>query len=430
MAEVGLETRELLHRAQAAVRVARDRRRLAEAWELLQERTPDGAVLGPLAYTDEALVVLRQLLADEPDNHDALAHLALARHARAWDSELEGRPEAKAEWREALELWRRLGRAGGFWEELETALADPDLAAAEAPHALRDARAALMEHLLGIHVGFVRQYVETQQTDRAVAHLELVRQAAIAPAAKKRLIVRVYEAMVGVALSEGSLRGAAALAAIQRFCDLFPDHFPALEALLRAGLELLSGWSYQDDAQWRSIRQLDTQLRAGAARLVKHPALPDAPLAQATLCELAYHFLQRGLDRSRGALLRCREQLLEQTLLEAEQATELGEAWLALARDWAPKDSDLESTGGMIHDRRYSCLGCRIQQVCESEVTAGSARALRRLLQQQEAELVGFLACYPDDPETPAQLAELRGVLAELDRPAALFADDAEENNP
>lgn len=430
MAEVRFETRELLQRARAAVRAARDRRRLAEAWQLLQERDSGGAPLGPRAYTDEAIAVLQQLLEAEPDNHDALAHLAIARHARAWQWELDDRP-APGEWAAALELWRRLARAKPFWEELARRLTDPDDPPVPGPGSLAAVRADLMEHLLGIHVEFIRQFVETDQPGRAAAHIELVRGAAISPAAKKRLTDRVYDAMVGSALSEGQARGTAALAALQRFCDLFPEYFPALEAMLRTALSLVAGWSYHDDAQWQAIVDLEAQVRPSAARLVEHAALPAAPLARATLTELAAQFLQRGLDRSRSGLLRCRERLTEAALVDAEQATALGEAWVALALRWAPPDSELQSEAGMIHDRRCVCLEFRIQQVCESEVTAGSARALCRLLRQQATALEAFAAAYPDDAETPRQLAEVRRLLADLERSAALCVDDAwEEDDP
>jgi hypothetical protein len=119
--------RALIEQVRDAVRDTRDRAALEEACGLL--RTPEEH----LTYTDEAIAAFEAIHARQRHDPAVLHHLAIAHHARAWDLELRGDPEALEAWVRALGCWNLLSRIDGFWDLLRARLvaahpnSDPDL---------------------------------------------------------------------------------------------------------------------------------------------------------------------------------------------------------------------------------------------------------------------------------------------------------------
>ena len=186
---------EMVKHARAAVCDALAHSHPARAWELLQERDADGNAKGPLPYTNQALDELTAAHERNPEDAGVVHHLAIAHHARAWDLELQGDLAAVAEWENALGYWRMVASSGqGFWAGWEAKLAACDPNAR--PGLLRQVRRELLEYLLDIHVDFVRYYCEADTPDRATAHVQIVRRAEIPPAVKKRLVEKVFKAMI------------------------------------------------------------------------------------------------------------------------------------------------------------------------------------------------------------------------------------------
>jgi hypothetical protein len=71
---------------------------------------------------------------------------------------------------------------------------------------VEELRGNLMTYLLQVHVDFIRHYYEQKQSEQARRHIELIKGAQIAPVARKRLSVLVYDAMpstVPAAVAEG-----------------------------------------------------------------------------------------------------------------------------------------------------------------------------------------------------------------------------------
>ena len=111
--------------------------------------------------------------------HRRAHHLAVLLHARAYDLEAEGRPEASRYWREALTWWAQVHRDDAFWQRLQDGLArrmgveiDPGLVPA--------VRRRLPTHLLQVHADLVRTYQDRAPT-QARTHLRLLRSARFDP---------------------------------------------------------------------------------------------------------------------------------------------------------------------------------------------------------------------------------------------------------
>src|SRR5947209_2066012 len=248
---------ELVRESRVAVRAALGRSHLARAWELLQDRADDSRSRGTLPYTDEAIGELEAAHRHDPEDVNAVHHLAIAHHARAWDFELRGDPRAIAEWETALAFWRSVAATGAFWGQLEEKLLRIDPQADRRP--LGERRRGLLEQLLEVHVGFVRHYSEAGTPDRATGHVRLVQRASIPPAVKKRLVAKVFIAMTGgVAEAKATRDFAAALIPVERVLSLFPDYLQALRLHAEVCKEWVSGMSFRDD--WKAI--LDVSVRA------------------------------------------------------------------------------------------------------------------------------------------------------------------------
>jgi hypothetical protein len=285
--------RELVREARAAIGDVARREPLVRAWELLQERDANQNAKGARSYTDAALAALHIAHEVDPDDMDIVHHLAIATHSRAWDWELAGNPQASAEWERALGLWRAIASSGSFWSQLtqkvRTSGADPSFVA--------DMRKDLLENVLDIHVGFVRHYCDSDAPGRAIAHVELVRRARIPPAVKKRLVDKIFEAMTAsVDDSTTTHEYDSALASIERFLRIFPDHLGALRRHGEVARICAEGLSYQDD--WNRILALSRRVEPFAQALAAHAELQADPLARSALEEETAEFSQKGLDRA------------------------------------------------------------------------------------------------------------------------------------
>lgn len=290
--------REALHRVRGVLR----RETLVDAWNLLQERDENGNARGALPWTDEAIEALEKARKSFPNDPSVMHHLAVARHARAWDYELSDdqglRNQARSEWEVALGYWYELAASPGFWKQQEEKLkrcreeADPT--------ALKEARSNLVTDLLDIHVEFVRHYCELGDVDRAGSHIEIVRHANIRPAAKKVLKTNIFKAVTSAvqqAKAAGEFR--AALRPIELFMKLFPDpYLPALE--MYAGI--CSSWmgrlSYEHD--WDEIVEVANRAEPIAKKLAASDELIGCATARNAFEELTSAVMLRANDRAQS----------------------------------------------------------------------------------------------------------------------------------
>lgn len=384
---------ELVRRAQLVVGEARARAKPFRAWELLQERDSEGNVQGALPYTENALAQLEAAYERDPEDIGLVHHLAIAHHARAWDWELTHDKRAADEWERALNYWRSLAFASGFWEQLKKKLYACD---AEADAAVLDVlRQDLLENLLDVHVDFVRHYCEYEAPERALAHVRIVQRARLPPAVKKRLVDKVFTAMTGV-VPEARARSEhdSALMAIERFLALYPDYLPGLRLYAEVCNEYLSGLSYLNE--WDDIVRLSARAVIWMRRLAVHPELPEAPLAHTALEDLAYQFLLRGDDRADSCLAGSTAGGVLMQRDAACAAYELGLEWARLAYSQSPNGCPLRQLAMRSMNGLALCLGEEARDTWQSDAQYRSKLAATMNLYRRAADLLQeAMVCCP-----------------------------------
>jgi hypothetical protein len=261
--EVGM----LAEQALAAIRRVRMQAQLHEAMVRFQEVDQDGNVLGLLPHSDSGIAALEAIYQQDPENFRICHHLAIARHSRAWDWEIEGDARAVGEWAVALEYWRKLQTCSEFWQELKERFA---VLASPTPNSacgwIEEMRRNLLEQLIEIHAAFICHYHEMGCMSKARAHVEIIRKALIPPAARDKLLARVFNTMVAP-VSDARLRKAyeSALAAVDRFLELFSDYLPALRLVAETADDWLSTLSYEHG--WSTIEAVAARVWSVAIRL-------------------------------------------------------------------------------------------------------------------------------------------------------------------
>lgn len=285
---------DLIRECGAIVSDMSSRQHLVAAWESLQERDQSCNAKGPLPYTDRALSEFALAYERNSDDPAIVHHLAIAHHARAWDLELAGSPDAPAAWEEALGYWRVLAASGPFWESLKARqLACDDHAD---PGILDSARRELLEDLLDVHVAFICRYSDSNELPRATAHVEIIRRAKIPPAVKQKLIEKVFQAMTGhVPAARANQEYESALTSLERFLGLFPDYLLALRLYAEVCRDWLSPLSWKEE--WPQIVALLSRAEPHVKLLSEHSELREAPLARIALEGMCLAAAQKGHDR-------------------------------------------------------------------------------------------------------------------------------------
>jgi tetratricopeptide (TPR) repeat protein len=213
---------------------------------------------GPQPYTPKAIAAFETAYGHNEEDSRAIHHLAIAYHALAWDLELEGSPQAMANWEKSFFYWNRLKNNGAFWADL-VAWGKANLGDTFDPQVVHDFRQNLIAYLLQIHVSFIRYYYEQQLFDQVDQHIRLIRHARISPAARLEFEDQIYHAMTGPvtrAVASGDYQ--TALDLLERFLALIPRYGPAL---IRS-LEISALWLEQllPVEEWATI--LDLERRA------------------------------------------------------------------------------------------------------------------------------------------------------------------------
>jgi hypothetical protein len=306
---------------------------LPRAWLLLQEGGAPGSPQGARPYTEPALAALETAHRLDPEDLGIVHHLAIARHARAWDWELASDPRAAQEWEAALSLWNKLADAGEFWtglrnrlqacradrkQKTQTPLADADLAV------LAEARQNLLKDLVEVHLDFVRHYCEANAPARAASHVQIIKRARIRPAARKEFVADIFKSMTSSVPEARSKRAFdSALSVVEGFLELFPDYLLALRTHAEVCREWISGLSYQD--QWEQILCVSRRAEPYARRLAAHPELEAEPLAKTALEELVFEVSLRCHQRGGSCLVASGQGPLEVAERDAAKASlELG----------------------------------------------------------------------------------------------------------
>jgi hypothetical protein len=404
----------LVREACAAVHEGLARSHQARAWELLQERDAEGNAKGALPYTAQALAEFAAAHDRDPDDVGVVHHLAIAHHAHAWDLELQGDPHAVHAWERALGYWRIVAASGEFWASLEAHFlaSDPkaDLAL------LAEVRRDLLEHLLDIHVDFVRHYCESAMPERANAHVELVKRARIPPAVTKRLLDKVFDAMTGaVPEARATQAYASALTTLDRFLVLFPDYLPALRMYAEICKEWVASMSYLDD--WDAIRQVSERADPYARRLEAHPGLDDQPLAQTALEELTCELVRRSRDRGESYFAARGSKPLGVAERDAAKAAfELGMTWGRLGCQRSPSGSPRRTL-------LAACLYGHAASLCEEATEVRDAEiddrtkvvTALRLFRLAEAAVAEALGYAPGEEQLIQLLETLQNIVLELE---------------
>lgn len=385
-----------------------------ESWYGLQEirdgleRSPD---LSP--YTEDSIREWHTLFNEGRQFGGRVTHsLAVAFHSRAWDRELTGDSGAERDWANAIKFWRELTQIPEFWEEMRERVnrcddkADPCL--------VENLRKRLMEHLLGLHVLFIIDYADQNKLDRCKQHVRIIERAEkVPPALKKGLTQQVYGAMtksVPEALSNGEARSALAL--VERFLELFPDHFFALIRAVEVAMKLVDRWSAR--LHWEEISDLAQRAVLWFGALSQSLEYESDPLARANVEALLSELMRRCKDRSEFMLSEFKSGRLsgfqrEAALDSLEFAVQIGETM------GSPKSSFLLNS--TVADAFASCLNSRacyrmdysVVELIDSLASEGdiAVKAIRRCLKQSREDLEMALYFVPNDTTIQANLSSL-----------------------
>ena len=263
--------------------------------DLFCEKDADGDRLGPLPYTAAGVRALDQWLARDPEDHEALRRLAIARHCRAWDLELACDPGAAGEWVQALDCWRKIETNRDFWEARKArflAVAGPGAAT----NWLDALRREMLDQLLDIHADFICYYSEMGELQRASAHVDLVQRAKIPPISRNRLLAKVMGVMTAtVPATRQSRAYAAALGTVERFLTVFPDYKPALRLHMEVCEEWLDTLSYEGD--WPVVLEIAGRCRGPAARFAGGSNAGEELLGKAALAALGLRFCRMAVKK-------------------------------------------------------------------------------------------------------------------------------------
>jgi tetratricopeptide (TPR) repeat protein len=433
------DARELVREARAVTREALARSHAARGWEALQERNAEGQAQGALPYTEAALAEFAAAHRRDPDDINITHHLAIAHHARAWDWELQGDARAAAEWELALGHWRTIVAAGEFWAGLKSKMlaCDPNADTTVLDEARRD----LLEHLLEVHVEFVRHYCGNEEPQRATAHVGIVQRARIPPAVKKRLVGKVYEAMTGTvpdAKAAGDFDNA--LTVLERFLALFPDYLPALRQYIEVARAWGATMSFQTD--WDGIERLSERInpekdgsegaqdKSPVERLAAHPDLGSEPLARSELESLTFEFAALGYHRGGSYLADAQTKGLSVTdREEAAAAFDFALEWGTLGDQFSSTGSQMKQLLALAHQGRGWCLYAEAQDVLQTGyIYQSGLSTATRLYNEAIAEIEEAIRLAPDDEQFQEILKQLRDEMETLEsQHASSFFSDWED---
>ncbi|MGE0129090.1 MAG: hypothetical protein AB7U82_13510 [Blastocatellales bacterium] len=418
--------RELVREAQATLREALARSHAAKGWEALQERDADCNAIGARPYTEAALAEFAAAHKRDPDDINITHHLAITHHARAWDWELQGDARAAAEWEQALGHWRTIAASGEFWAGLKAKMlaCNPNADTTVLDEARRD----LLEHLLELHVAFVRHYCESEEPLRANAHVGIVKRARIPPAVKKRLVEKVYEAMTGAVPDAKAARAFdPALTVLERFLALFPDHLPAFRLYVEVARAWVETLSFETD--WDEIARLSERAKSYVERLAAHPDLGAEPLALSELESLTFEFGVRGYHRGESYLAAIQTKGLSVTDRDAAGAAfDLAIEWAMLGNQFSSNGSQMKQLLALSRQGRGWSLYAEAQEVLQTSYVYQSALpTATRLYNEAIAEMEEAIVLAPDEERLDEILKRLRDELAMLEsRSASVFFADLE----
>ncbi len=213
-----------------------------------------GVACSPQPYSPAALAAFENAHAFDEEDCDAIHHLAIAHHARAWDMELDGDPGAYAAWETALNTWNKLKNCGAFWQRLidrGTALWGAEFD----PGVIEDYRHNLLDYLLAVHIDFIQHYAEQHLPDRVSQHINLIRRAHIRPAAKKQFEDRIFKAITRpVARLKAQQDYDGTLRTLERYLELVNDYPPAFQEYLETAATWIE--QFQPLNQWDAIMAL------------------------------------------------------------------------------------------------------------------------------------------------------------------------------
>jgi hypothetical protein len=289
------DLRKLITDTRTAVTQARELSFAPRVWDFLNAANETG-MYQPSPWTEEAIAGLDEGMEALHEDPGLLHHAAIAYHARAWQLELDGEPGAATAWTEALALWRQLHSSPQFWQTMrdKASRMKPPVE----PEVVDGIRARVYDHLMAVHVAFVRHYCEQQEHERAETHIELVRGTRLPPAVRKQMPQLLFEAMTG---SVGDLIARQhypeAITVLERFLALHDDHMPALRRVLQICRDWVSPTSTRED--WDLIWTISRRTRPWAERVSGHPGLASEPLASLDListCEAVGQRFRRKFD--------------------------------------------------------------------------------------------------------------------------------------
>lgn len=406
----------------ATVRALKWHQHLSKAWDLLQEYNDDGDAIGPLPYTEETLDVYLETQKIRSDDHRVIHHLAICCHARAWDAEIAGDDHALDHWRRAIKYWRMLQGNRFFWESLEQKMrqCDPQVNS----QCIAQIRKNLMENLLDIHVGFVRYYCEINQSDRALAHVRLVKGAQIPPGLQRGMVDKIFQAMTGhiEKMISDQQHYSTSLNNVEQFLSLYPDYMPALRLYVELSIVYISRLSYERD--WHAIVILTENTFEKTNALAHTANLDRYPLARTACVEYCTEVVRRCYNRANSIPV--------EELREAVGSIRFDDTLdtYDLVVKWARIGYRHSATGSFLRQvlpwslRIHACYLAHYADYVQANSDDGSdvLTTIRDMLKQAAENLKEAITFEPDDSELKSSLAAVN------ERIHDLVMDDIEDS--
>lgn len=328
-------------------------------------------------YTSQAIAMLEEALDFDSEDVAALHHLAIAYHALAWDQELAGDSASSQSWKKALQYWNKLQASSSFWQALTVkGRSIPGFV----PGTISQFRHELIRYLLEIHVEFIRLYCEQNEIQRAIVHAELIREASLIPAARKKMEEMVYEALSKPIpdLIAGGLF-VQAIETLEVCLRITPSYPPTLVTFM----DTVREWAAQlnSSSPWDDLYQLDLKVFPHWQVLRTSPQLGQYPLALSSLIETALTIGNKYWAKAHGLLLERQEKQVApvSTNDKEYQAYQRAIVWLEQVRTI---DTSQEQC---MHDL-FNTLISKAQFQAQLAVSMGTVPESNRLVEESLAD--------------------------------------------
>lgn len=248
-------------------------------------------------WTEQAHATWTQARGPDPWRHH---HLAILHHARAYDLEMAGSPEASHCWTAALRHWAAVHADDAFWARMTRHLGE-HMGAGIDPNVVAGVRDRLPRDLLEPHRDLIAVY-QSSDPERARSHMRVVKSAPFDPDTIDGVRVGfVREVVAAVPDTVNTADFEAMIAELRRWLDIDEDNAHLVQAFLYVYRKFDEHVWNADDGLARVARNVTEvgQVVGPILETIRAPRNPD-PAGVAGYVERLEALRPRG--RPQGAL--------------------------------------------------------------------------------------------------------------------------------